>query len=328
MKRKRFAPPVEEEHVRGRDVLGRREFLEKQLKGAAILAAAAATIHVPKSVFAMDIMDIPDLGIAKGQPGPATRAAVDLLGGMKAFVKPGNKVVIKPNMSFEGGPETAVNTHPEVVREIAAMCKEAGASRVRVLDHPFEPTRLGGIKIVQEACGVIGEGIVHGLFDPDLYRPVEIGGAMSFKKTDVMMDVLEADVLIAAPVAKAHMCTGVSLSMKGMMGLIWNRQAMHRDHSLDPALVDLCSLLRPQLVVVDATRVLSTGGPHGPGRVIRMGTVIASRDMVAADAKTVEMCEWFGRRFEPRRIKHIKLAHERGLGRMDVENLTVKVREL
>ena len=144
------------------------------------------------------------------------------------------------------------------------------------------------------------------------------------KETDVMQDVLEADVLIAAPVAKSHGSAGVSLSMKGMMGLVYNRWVMHVRYDLHESIVDLASLLKPQLTVIDATRVLSTDGPSGPGKVLRPNTVIASHDMVAADAQAIQMFEWYGRRFAPRQVKHVRIAHERGLGRMDVENLTKK----
>lgn len=305
--------------------LSRRAFIRRQLCGVGLLAAATTGLWLPKSVIADDT---PDLAISKGRPGPATRAAIELLGGMRAFVKPGNKVVIKPNMSFDGGPETATNTHPEVIRELVALSKEAGASRVRVLDHPMRQVDLSGVEMAREACKGLGDNMVHALNAADFYRPAGIPEGLSFKQTDVMVDVVDADVLVAAPVAKTHMCTGVSLAMKGMMGLIWDRQVMHRDFELDSAIVDLCTLLRPGLVVVDATRVLSTNGPHGPGKVIQMNTIIASKDIVAADAKTVQICEWFGRHFEPRQIRHIQLGHERGLGRMDVDSLNVKVREL
>lgn len=299
--------------------LNRREFLKTQLKGAMWMAVGASGILIPKHVIASTA---PDLGIAKGAPGPATRAAVELLGGMKAFVKKGSKVVIKPNMSFNHPPEEATTTHPEVVKELVAMCLEAGASRIRVLDNPFTPTMA--VKNTEQACKGFKKGMVHALLDSSFYKPVEIPKGLTFKNTDVMQDVLEANVLIAAPVAKSHSSTGVSLSIKGMMGLIWNRDTMHRDYDLSRAIVDLASLLTPKLAVVDATRVLTTNGPYGPGKVVKMDTIIASKDMVAADAKTVQMCTWYGRRFEPRQIKHIRYAHERGLGRMDVENLTVK----
>ena len=291
------------------------------------MVAGASGLYIPKSVFAGKPTPtkpvIPDLCIVKGRPGPATRAAVKLLGGIKSFVKPGDKVVIKPNMSYPHNLESAANTHPEVVGELVAMNWEAGASKIRVLDHPYGQDERC-IKSIKKACEVFDKDIVHALTRIDFYKPVRIPKGLSFKKTDVMQDVLEADVLIAAPVAKSHSKTGVSLSMKGMMGLIWDRNVMHRDHDLDSAIVDLCTLLRPQLVVIDATRVLSDNGPEGPGKVIRMDTIVASKDMVAADAQMVKMCEWYGKRFKPSQIKHIRLAHQRGLGRMDIQNLSVK----
>lgn len=143
-------------------------------------------------------------------------------------------------------------------------------------------------------------------------------------ETEVIRDVLDADVLIAAPVAKSHSSAGVSLSMKGMMGLIWDRGIMHRRYDLRESIVDLASLLKPDLVVVDGSRVLSTNGPSGPGRVLQENTIIASADMVAADAQAVTMFEWYGRQLQPRNVKHIRIAHERGLGRMNVENLRRK----
>lgn len=307
----------------GKNKLNRREFLKKQLKGAMWMAVGASGILIPKPVMASTV---PDLGIAKGAPGPATRAAVELLGGMKAFVKKGSKVVIKPNMSFNHPPEEATTTHPEVVKELVAMCLEAGAFRIRVLDNPF--TQTLAVENTEQACRVFKKGMVHALVDSSFYKPVKIPAGLSFKNTDVMQDVLEADVLIAAPVAKCHSSTGVSLSIKGMMGLIWNRDTMHRDYDLSRAIVDLASLLTPQLAVVDATRVLTTNGPYGPGKIVKMDTIIASKDMVAADAKTVQICPWYGRHFEPRQIKHIRYTHEQGLGRMDVENLSVKRVEL
>ena len=308
-------------------MMNRREFLIKQLKGAFYVIAGTAGLNWPRSVIAGSPENtqvrIPLIGVARGNPGSATRAAVGLLGGMKSFVKPGDKVVIKPNLSFPHSPESATNTHPLVTRELVSMCKEAGASRIRVLDNPTQRAERC-IKTTKDALRIFNQDIVHALVDQDFYKPVSIPEGKYFKKTDAMQDVLEADVLIAAPVAKSHTMTGVSLSMKGMMGLIYNRQTMHADYDLDQAIIDLCSLLKPQLVVVDLIRVLSTNGPWGPGRVIRMDTVIASNDMVAADAKTVAMCEWYGQRFEPRQVDHIRIAHERGLGRMDVENLHVK----
>jgi uncharacterized protein (DUF362 family) len=98
---------------------------------------------------------------------------------------------------------------------------------------------------------------------------------------------------------------------------------MHR-LGLQTAIVDLASILKPALTVVDATRVLSTGGPGGPGKVLKGEVVIASTDMVAADAYTVASFEWYGQKYKPTQVQHILEAHQRGLGRADIENLVVK----
>jgi uncharacterized protein (DUF362 family) len=136
--------------------------------------------------------------------------------------------------------------------------------------------------------------------------------------------VLDSDVLIAAPVAKTHGSTGVSLSMKGMMGLVWSRAIMHWRYDLNNSIVDLCTLLKPKLVMIDGTRVLSTNGPGGPGIVLRPKTVIVSRDMVAADACAVQTYEWYGKKMEPHQVRHIRIAQERGLGRIDIGNLVTR----
>jgi uncharacterized protein (DUF362 family) len=302
--------------------LNRRQFLKFQLKGALWLATGMAGLSMPRVIQAGAI---PDISVVKGKTGAATRAAVEQLGGMQAFVKPGDKVVIKPNMSFPNGVENATNTKPEVVRELVAMAKEAGASRIRVLDHPLG-TPGPSIAEIKDACNGVDEGITHALTDYNFYQSTRINDKWyGFNKTSLMKDVLAADCLIAAPTAKSHDMTGVSLSLKGMMGLVYDRWIMHQQ-GLDGSIVKLAAFLKPKLklAVIDATRVLSTNGPRGPGKIIPMNTIIASPDMVAADAKTVEMCTWYGKRYKPRQISHIRLAHKQGLGRMDVENLAVK----
>ncbi len=300
--------------------MDRRQFLKAHLYAAVAAALGFSGVWVPgKKVYA----GVPDVAVATGAAGPAVRKALELLGGMGQVVRPGQKVVIKPNMSFAYKPGAATNTNPEVVRELVMLCKEAGAGRVRVLDHPLRREELC-IEGVKKACDIFNEDIVDGVTRDRLFKAAAIPGGKEMRKTDVMREVLEADVLIAVPVAKAHGATGVSLSMKGMMGLIWDRGIMHWRFDLSTAIVDLATLLKPQLVVVDATEALTTNGPSGPGKVVRYDTIIASRDMVAADAQAVHTVKWYGSAMKARQVAHIRLAHERGLGRMDVENLVVR----
>ncbi len=298
--------------------LTRRDFLKQSALAAGALAAAQAA---PLSALAAT----PDIALAKGDPAAATRKAVEALGGMSAFVKPGQKVVIKPNMSFAAGPEAAANTHPAVIAEIMRMCKEAGASRVLVLDNCLaEPAGCLKLSGIVDACSAIDKDCVHALKDERFFRKADIAGAKVLPTTMVMQDVLEADVLIPAPKAKSHGATGVTLSLKGMMGLIYERESFHRI-GLDQAIVDLASLLKPKvkLVVIDATSVMTSGGPYGPGPVVQLDTVLAARDMVAADAQAVMLSPWYGQKVAPSQVRHIRYAAERGLGRMDVDKMNV-----
>ncbi|GHV52107.1 hypothetical protein FACS1894206_00280 [Deltaproteobacteria bacterium] len=307
----------------GGQIMDRRNFL-KAMGLAALSAGVPLGAARPLLAQVLPDQGPPDLVLVKGAPGAATRAAIQALGGMSRFVKTGQKVVIKPNMSFAQSPESATNTHPDVVRELVVLCKEAGAGRVRVLDNPLQSSELALRKSgILDACNSVEEGICRHITSGSLYRETVISDGLDMKSNAFMLDVLEADVIIAVPVAKSHGSTGVSLSLKGQMGLISDRRSMHSTYALDTSIVDLNTTVKPALSVIDATRVLSTKGPGGNGLVLTPGEVIASSDPVAADALAVSSYEWYGQKIAPRQVGHIRLAHERGLGRMDIDNLRI-----
>lgn len=295
----------------------RRQFLKMQ----SVALGSLALTGLPSFLVAGEL---PDIAVVKGEPGAATRAAVEALGGMGVFVKSGQKVVIKPNMSFAASVDSAACTHPAVVRELLVLCLEAGAGSVRVLDHAFregqKPLEYSGIL---DACESVAPGCCHNLTRSRHYRDFSLESAKDMRSNAAMIDVLEADVLIACPVAKSHSSTGVSLSLKGQMGLILDRGCMHGRYDLDTSIVDLALALKPALSVIDASRVLSTNGPYGPGKVLKPAEIIASADPVAADALAVSSYTWYGRHVQPRQVAHLAQAHARGLGRMDVENLQI-----
>ncbi|MDR0816903.1 MAG: DUF362 domain-containing protein [Desulfovibrio sp.] len=300
----------------------RRDFLKWQLAGIGMLGVNASMLTLAEKALADTG---PDVAVVKGPPAAAARAAVNMLGGMSRFVKPGQKVVIKPNMSFAQGPETATNTHPEVVREVLVMCKEAGAARVRVLDNVLQDPELSMTRSgIRDSCDGVEPGVCHYLTDVSFYQEAELGEGREMRINAFMRDALDADVIIAVPVAKSHGSAGVSLSIKGQMGLIHDRRIMHSRYNLNTSIVDLATRVKPGLAIIDATRVLTTNGPSGPGKVIQPGEVIASADPVAADATAVSSYEWYGRKMQPRQVEHIRLAHERGLGNMNIEALTVR----
>lgn len=303
-------------------MLNRRNFLKMQMKGAGLAMAAGSGLLLPKAGLTEAV---PDIAVTKGAKIAGVRKAVEMLGGMSRFVKKGNRVLIKPNMSFARGPEYATTTHPEVVREVVIMCMEAGAASVRVLDHPLAPAdRCLARTGIKDILKPIDKNMVHMVESDHLYSEVKIPDGLAITKMDIMKEVLKSDVLIAVPVAKSHSSTGVSLSMKGMMGLIYNRRVLHWMYDLDDSIVDMNTVLKADLVIIDGSRVLTTNGPGGPGKVVVKNTIIASTDCVAADAYAVSAFEWYGKKFKPRQVAHIREAHERDLGRMDIENLSIK----
>ena len=299
----------------------RRDFLKNQIKASLYMAAGMSGLILPKTVFSDPV---PDIAVAKGSPSAATRAAVEIMGGMKRFVKPGSRVLIKPNMSFPNPPEWATTTNPEVVKELALMCKEVGAKKVLIADYTlFRPDECLKRAGIFDMCDKIEDISVVTVNNERLYRDIDFPGAGIMSQNGVLNDALKADVLIAVPVAKTHTATGVSLSMKGMMGLVWDRSGMH-SKGLSSCIVDMCGILKADLTVIDGINVLSTRGPRGPGKVLKENMIIASRDMVAADAYAVSAFEWYGKKYKPAQVEHIRMAHERGLGRMDIENMNVK----
>jgi uncharacterized protein (DUF362 family) len=306
------------------DRLHRREFLKTGfLATAAVMATGPGSLLSPQEALAEQF---PELAVVYGNdPGQNARKAVDAIGGIKRFVKPGNRVVIKPNMSFASGPDRASNTNPAVVAEVAKMASEAGASRIAILDNVLaNPQDCLSRSQIPAYCEKIPNTSVRIVKADRMFTETKVPQGRKLKSMNVVTEVLEADVLIAVPVGKSHAASGVSLSMKGMMGLIQDRSAFHSRYELHTAIVDMVTVLKPHLVVIDGTRILSTGGPGGPGHVIPMNLVIASPDMVAADAQMLALGTWHGRSFEPGQVRHISMAAERGLGVMDLGKLNVK----
>jgi uncharacterized protein (DUF362 family) len=201
------------------------------------------------------------------------------------------------------------------------LALEAGAKNVKVMDYPFGGTgeqayAKSGIKsVVQQAGGkmVVMSGIK--------FVETAIPGGKDLKSARIYDDVLRADVLINVPIAKNHGLALLTLAMKNLMGVIYNRPAMHGN--LGQRLADLSTRVRSHLVVVDAVRMLMANGPSGGnlGDVRIANTVIASQDIVAADSYAASL---FG--FRPDQFGYIKKGVQMGLGTSDLSQ--VKIEEI
>ena len=265
------------------------------------------------------------LAVARGasDAGELTRRAIAAIGGIERFVKPGATVIVKPNIcNAYHGPEYASTTNPDVVAAIVALCKAAGAQSVRVMDFPFGGSPQAGYKMSGIADAVAAAGGDMEVMSGVKYREVPIAGGKAIQKWDVYGDVLDADVVINVPIAKQHGSAGLTLGMKNLMGVIQNRNGFHA-RGLHQCIADLNTTVRPQLTVVDAVRILTANGPTGGNLddVKRLDTVIASADVVAADAYAATLFD-----LRPDDIPYIRLGAEMGIGQMDLK--AIKVEEI
>ncbi|APG24116.1 MAG: DUF362 domain-containing protein [Syntrophotalea acetylenica] len=228
------------------------------------------------------------VGIARGKNyADLVRRSVTLIGGMQAFVRPGARVVIKPNIGWDRSPEQGANTHPLVVRTLAEMALEAGARQVRIFDRPCnEARRCYTHSGILPAIEALNSGKVRCEYiDRRKFVETPIPRGRVLKSWSIYRDALEADCYINVPVAKHHGLAGLTLGLKNSMGVLGgNRGRLH--HKLDQNLADLATVIRPSLTVIDATRLLLRNGPSGGDlRDVRIeDTVLASADPVAADA--------------------------------------------
>lgn len=223
------------------------------------------------------------------------RAALELLlaplGGMGRYVKPGQKVLIKPNLLSGKSPEKAVTTHPEIVRQVILMAQQAGGL-VSVGDSPG----VGKPATVAAKCGILAVVEETGAsFTPfDKSRQISsVGG--TFHQLEVASEALAADVIINLPKLKTHQMMGYTGAVKNMFGLVvgMRKARLHLQAGTDKAffalmLLELAERFPPALSIMDAVVGMEGNGP-GSGDPVKIGALLASPSMLALDAAAIEL---------------------------------------
>jgi len=303
------------------DKLTRRQFLAR---GAGLgIAAGMGVLSTAKFLQAQSApakKGAIDLAIARGgDPAANTIKAVQALGGMARFVKKGQTVAIKPNPITPTPPETAANTNPFVVEAVVKMCIQAGASDVVVLSHDdMRGFEGNGIFAATSRAG----GRVLAAMTRDLYQEVPVLRGKVLQNVEIIKDILDADVFINIPIAKHHAEAMLTFSMKNLMGTNWNRGYFHLN-GLHQCIADICTVVKHDLVIMDANRILLTNGPSGPGETREEKTVIAGTDPVSVDAFTTSL---FNR--NPQDLPHIGYGYELGIGEINMNKLNIQTIEV
>lgn len=304
--------------------MDRRTFFRNSL-GAAALAGTSLVMGKNRLPWESPLPPAPDgpvdlVAVRGGEADAMFDSGIAALGGMAAFVKKGATVVIKPNIGWDVTPERAGNTNPRLVARIVKHCREAGAKEVYVFDHTCDNAqrcyRTSGIEqAVEDAGGKMAPGGSEGY-----YQEVTIAGGTSLTKAKEHELVLKSDVFINVPVLKSHSSTRLTIAMKNLMGSVWDRGYWH-SNDLHQCIADFSSYRKPTLNVVDAYAVMKRNGPRGVSvsDVAVMKAQLLSRDPVAIDAAATKL---FG--LEPSSVRYIKLAADKGVGRMDLEALNIR----
>jgi len=301
--------------------MDRRTFFKKSFGASVVVSAALAGTY--ENLFAVSSSaSVPyDLVAVKGgEPDVMLQKGMEALGGIRAFVKKGQKVVLKPNIGWDVSPERAGNTNPKLVGEIVRQCCNVGASEIYVLDHTCDnwqrSYKNSGIEsAVKDAGGKIAPAHTEGY-----YQEISIPNGKSLTKAKEHELILSADVFINIPVLKCHDGTRLTITMKNLMGNVWDRSIWHRS-DLHQCIADFATIRKPTLNIVDAYNVMKRNGPRGVSveDVVLMKSLLISTDMVAIDTAATKL---FG--LNPSDVRYIQLAADQKVGRMDLENLRIK----
>lgn len=244
------------------------------------------------------------VAIVKGkEPVDMTLEALELVNA-KTETPPYERFLVKPNFVVAKHPSTGTTTDARVVEGVVKFLRNQGVKTVVVGEgsgfaETHEAFRLAGVDGVAERYGV---SLVD--LNRDKLVEVEIPRALALKRVRVAQTALNSSI-VSVPKLKLHSLTGVTLSLKNMIGAVSPKGSMHTN--LDEKIVDLNSVIKPRLAVVDGI-VGGAGGELG-STPVKMSLVIAGVDPVAVDAVGAAVMG-----INPNRVRHIGLAEARGLG--------------
>lgn len=318
--------------------LNRRQFLDRLAKaGISITAACAAGFwfHDTKgpslSKNDQSNLILPDfsidnpgqtISIVRGKDRSATlRMALKSLGGIETFIKKGDRVLLKVNAAFASPAMLSATTHPVIITEITRLCLGAGAASVVVTDNPInDPAGCFTLTGIADAARIAGARVV--LPRDDLFRLVTVKNAKLIRNWPVLYKPFKGitKVIGMAPL-KDHHRSGASMIMKNWYGLLGGRRNIfHQDiHSI---IMELAMMVKPSLVILDATTSMMTNGPTGGSLsdLKHTNTMIVSTDQVAADAFGASL---LGK--SPDELPFIQKAEAAGVGTADYQKLNPRM---
>ncbi len=251
----------------------------------------------------------------------ALDALVHHLGGWGSFARPGERLLLKPNLLRGASPEEAVTTHPEVLRVLARRLKDEEALPFIGDSPPWSSlgwvSRRSGIQAVAREEGLPLVAFTSG---------VKVASERGWPHSYLIFDraALEADGIINCPKLKTHRQLYLSGAVKNVFGCVtgkrklwWHIKAGHDNDYFARMLVETCFLLGPRLHVMDAVLAMDGMGASR-GRPRPLGLLAASTDPVALDRVCLEIVGG-----DPVELRTLVAAEELGVGEPRLENIRI-----
>ena len=214
------------------------------------------------------------------------KEVLEPLGGMGAFVKRGDRVLLKPNLLSGKHPDKCVTTHPTLVKAVAQLVQDTGGIPA-IGDSPG----VGGLGRVAAQAGIaeVADEVGCPLVEFKEVAKITTGDDYTFRRIELARAVLEADVVINLPKVKTHSQTLLTLGVKNIFGCIpgmrkaqWHLKA-GTDHSYFAGmLTELCQIVKPALTIADGVIGMEGEGPSN-GNPRPLGLIIAGGNPFALD---------------------------------------------
>lgn len=258
------------------------------------------------------------VSIVKGKdPKVMMKKAIDLLGGLDSYVKSGQMVLIKPNVCGGVPGKPGSFTNPEVLASVIKLLREIDVEVYvgeadSCMYSPDVMLQETGIREVAMKHGAEVVNLSHG----DMVS-IDVPDGYVFRSLNVNRVVVDADAIIAMPVMKTHGCTVVTLGMKTMYGILPEKKKSKYHRKLNRVIVDIVSALKPKLTIIDGRVGMEGEGPFY-GDIVKLDLIIAGNNVVSTDA-----CAAAVMGFDPESIEHLRLASERGLGAINIDDIEI-----
>lgn len=249
----------------------------------------------------------------------AVKRSLDLLGGISNFIKPGSRVLVKPNMLMAKEPEFGICTHPEIVRSVIRLLKEIDC-KIFVGDSPSVwGNQIENVDQVYEVTGI------HRVCDEEGVDLVKFEKRRFHKYFPLTTWLDNCDCVVNLAKFKTHGFTLLTAAIKNLFGFVVGtyKTELHKNYftteSFSKMLVDVFQEVRPSLTLVDGIIAMEGDGPATSGKLRESGIIVAGADCVAIDSVLAHIMG-----IKPHDVVTTKEASGRGLGVAELENIEIR----